>query len=248
MNTTVQDLQRRLIALGYNPGPADGVDGPKTKSAVRLFQIAEGLATDGIAGPVTSARLREKETKPAAAKPGQASIIPADWLPNARMKGIVLHWTGGSYVASSLDREHYHFLIEGTPKLVRGLHSVKDNETVSGKTSDHYAAHTVNCNTGFIGLSLCCMAEAKESPFNAGRAPMTLRQWELMTSAVAELSRRYSIPVTDRTVLSHAEVQNNLGIQQRGKWDFTRLAFEPSIVGAKACGDKIRAEVRAKLS
>jgi len=95
---------------------------------------------------------------------------------------------------------------------------------------------------------MCSMGGAVEAPFSAGKYPMPHEQWDAMTSAVADLCRRYSITVTDKTVLSHAEVQNNLGIAQRGKWDFTRLAFDPTVVGAKACGDKMRAEVRAKLS
>jgi hypothetical protein len=59
--------------------------------------------------------------------------------------------------------------------------------------------------------------------------------------------RRYDIPVTPKTVLSHAEVQNNLGIKQRGKWDISRLAVDPSMNGAKACGDLLRASVAAVL-
>lgn len=64
MDTTVQDLQRRLTALGYNPGEADGISGPITDRAVRLFQIAEGLAVDGVAGPKTLARPRERKSSP----------------------------------------------------------------------------------------------------------------------------------------------------------------------------------------
>lgn len=39
MTTTVLDLQRRLLAVGFNLGPADGIAGPKTKAAVRIFQL-----------------------------------------------------------------------------------------------------------------------------------------------------------------------------------------------------------------
>ncbi len=80
-----------------------------------------------------------------------------------------------------------------------------------------------------------------------GKYPMTKAQWDKLTSAVADLCRKYGIKVTDRTVLSHAEVQHNLGIQQKGKWDYTVLAFDLSVKGARACGDKLRAEVLAKL-
>ena len=161
------------------------------------------------------------------------------------MQWVIVHWTAGTHTASENDRSHYHILIEGSGKPVRGIPSIKLNEVV--KVGSPYAGHTLNCNTGAIGVSMCCMGGAVESPFSAAKYPMT-RTGDTMTSAVADLCRRYSIPATDTTVLSHAEVQNNLGIQQRGKWDFTRLAFEPSVVGAKACGDRMRAEVRAKLS
>ncbi|MCD2184198.1 N-acetylmuramidase domain-containing protein [Rhizobium sp. GN54] len=64
MTTNVLDLQRRLLALGFNPGTPDGIAGPRTKAAVRLFQISEGLTADGIAGPKTWERLRAKENAP----------------------------------------------------------------------------------------------------------------------------------------------------------------------------------------
>lgn len=91
------------------------------------------------------------------------------------------------------------------------------------------------------------MAGAREQPFEHGKAPMTAVQWEHLVRVVADLCRRYEIPVTPKSVLSHAEVQPNLGIKQRGKWDFTRLAFDPSVKGAKACGDLLRDGVAAIL-
>jgi lysozyme len=51
--TTVRGVQTRLMELGFEPGPIDGVSGPKTTSAVRAFQRARGLVADGIVGPKT---------------------------------------------------------------------------------------------------------------------------------------------------------------------------------------------------
>jgi hypothetical protein len=52
----VKYLQRRLRECGYNV-EVDGKFGPKTASAVRAFQSANGLDVDGIVGPATWAAL-----------------------------------------------------------------------------------------------------------------------------------------------------------------------------------------------
>lgn len=171
-------------------------------------------------------------------------MIPQDWMPAANMKRVIVHWTAGSHKATEFDRAHYHILIEADGKLVRGKPAIDLN---AGPIKPGYAAHTLNCNTGSIGVSLCCMAGAIESPFNPGSAPMTKEQWDKLATVVADLCRYYKIPVTPETVLSHAEVQQNLGIQQRGKWDIARLAFDPSVKGAKACGDLLRLNVMEVL-
>lgn len=43
----VADVQRGLARLGYDPGPADGVAGEKTRRAIRRFQARAGLPVDG---------------------------------------------------------------------------------------------------------------------------------------------------------------------------------------------------------
>ncbi len=53
----VQALQALLAQKGYDPGPADGVFGGRTRAAVIAFQQANGLAPDGRAGPRTMAAL-----------------------------------------------------------------------------------------------------------------------------------------------------------------------------------------------
>ncbi len=52
----VQDLQRRLVALGYVV-QVDGIFGSRTRAAVIRFQQDRGLTSDGIAGPKTQSAL-----------------------------------------------------------------------------------------------------------------------------------------------------------------------------------------------
>lgn len=172
------------------------------------------------------------------------SRVPESWMPAAKMVRIINHWTAGTHKASSVDKSHYHILVEGDGSLVRGDPTIDMNQK---PLKQGYAAHTLNCNTGSVGVSCCAMAGAKENPFDAGKYPLTKKQWDQMVLVNAALSQRYNIPVTPETVLTHAEVQDNLGIQQRGKWDYTRLAFDAKVKGARAVGDRLRAEVLSTL-
>ena len=55
---TVLEIQKALIALGYDPGVPDGVWGPMSKAATKAFQKDNGLSADGIVGPKTLAALK----------------------------------------------------------------------------------------------------------------------------------------------------------------------------------------------
>jgi hypothetical protein len=54
----VRAAQAELGRLGYNPGPIDGVIGPRTAGAIRAFQRAQRLPETGSLTPETLGRLR----------------------------------------------------------------------------------------------------------------------------------------------------------------------------------------------
>lgn len=49
----VIEIQRALMARGFDPGVIDGVWGRRTAAAVRAFQSSRGLLVDGVVGPRT---------------------------------------------------------------------------------------------------------------------------------------------------------------------------------------------------
>jgi N-acetyl-anhydromuramyl-L-alanine amidase AmpD len=157
------------------------------------------------------------------------------------MKRVIVHWTAGTNKASLEDEQHYHYIIQGDGSIMLGAHTLKDNDNVAdGK----YAAHTRGCNEDSIGVSLCGMYGAVESPFKKGRYPINERQWRVMLWLVSRLAKQHNIPITPQTILTHAEVEGTLKIKQAGKWDITRLPWDSSVVGATAVGNLMRKSIK----
>lgn len=59
--TTVQQIQRRLSELGYQPGPADGKMGKSTVDALKKFQHDNNLAKTGKADNETITKLQQRK-------------------------------------------------------------------------------------------------------------------------------------------------------------------------------------------
>jgi hypothetical protein len=88
---------------------------------------------------------------------------------------------------------------------------------------------------------------SSERDYKKSWAPMTKIQWEKGFQVIADLAEKYNILVTPTKVLTHAEVEPNLRIKQAGKWDITRLSFNPNLRGYRDVGNEMRAQVAALL-
>lgn len=173
--------------------------------------------------------------------------VPDSWLPNVGVHACVLHWTGGARTVSTLDKRHYHIIIPESCVPVRGVCSIADNVNLKDGS---YAAHTRGFNArngkAVIGVSLCGMAGATQSPFRAGGHPITQEQWEALADVTAQLAKHYRIPVDEKHILQHGEVQRNLGIPQKGKWDICALPWAPVKTPSVVCSE-FREMVRSRL-
>ena len=74
--TDVKNLQTRLKELGYLTGSADGVFGTATETAVKAFQKANSLTSDGVAGPRTLNRINSSSA--VAASGSSSSTVTND--------------------------------------------------------------------------------------------------------------------------------------------------------------------------
>lgn len=53
----IKKVQTKLKQWGYYTGKVDGINGPLTVAAIKKFQRKYGLTQDGIAGPLTCAKM-----------------------------------------------------------------------------------------------------------------------------------------------------------------------------------------------
>ena len=88
----VRDLQEALKALGYDPGPIDGIFGTKTESAVKKFQQAREITADGVVGRVTWINIDEADQSHPVLKTGSTGL-PVRRL-QSRMSAVGFN-TGG---------------------------------------------------------------------------------------------------------------------------------------------------------
>lgn len=145
---------------------------------------------------------------------------------------ITLHWTGGSYTPNQKEKDSYHFLIDRDGKIHKGKYKPEDNtDCVDGK----YAPHCGGGNTGNIGVAICGMWDKD--------FPIRRVQVEAMCKLVAELSKKYSIPITSKNIFTHCEFgKTHPSTTSYGKVDIDKLPCV-AVYGASAVGNWLRNKI-----
>jgi putative peptidoglycan binding protein/resolvase-like protein len=90
----VRRLQRMLLGLGYECGPADGWFGPRTEASVQWFQIKHGLTATGVADAKTLRILRLRDGFSAGADRSPSVIASPPAWPRADASST---WYGGRH-------------------------------------------------------------------------------------------------------------------------------------------------------
>ncbi len=141
-------IQTKLKRWGYYTGSVDGVYGPKTKEAVKLFQRKNGLAVDGIVGKKTAAALGISLSTSSTTN----SISNADL--NLLAKCVYAEARGESYVGQ----------VAVASVILNRVKSPKFPNTISGVIYQPYAFTCVN--DGQINLT------PNQTAFNAAQDAM----------------------------------------------------------------------------
>lgn len=159
------------------------------------------------------------------------------------MKRIHWHWTAGAPGINPKESDSYNYVITWPDGEV--VPCVPVERQIPPLVNGAYAAHTLGANSNAIGISIDAMANAQERPFKKGKYPITDAQIAALVKLSKALGEKYGIPVTRKTMLTHAEVQKTLGIRQKNKWDITWLPGMDAPGDPIAVGDRLRALVSA---
>jgi cell wall-associated NlpC family hydrolase len=125
---SVSQLQNLLKNKGFNPGPTDGIFGPKTKAAVLAFQRAQGIEVDGIVGPQTWGKLRGA----GGSRPAPAPSAPT----NPTTPGPAARGTAEDFVQKALAQRGDRYVFGAEVKL-----NDKNPDTFDCSELVQWAAH-----------------------------------------------------------------------------------------------------------
>ena len=102
---SIRQIQEKLLARGYNPGPIDGAWGRLTLAAVRAFQGNAGLVADGVVGPRTLEALFAGSPQLATSEPQPVwyreavRLLDVREKPGAADNPEILEWAKGRKIA-----------------------------------------------------------------------------------------------------------------------------------------------------
>lgn len=111
-------IQKALNAMGINVGEPDGVDGPRLKAGVKIFQEAHGLVPDGVWGSKTQAQFAENRSVQNALK--QMRGVPKDWKSDGFIGATSKKW-----IKYTNERQGWGTGSTVNMNLIRNLKAVK---------------------------------------------------------------------------------------------------------------------------
>lgn len=162
-------------------------------------------------------------------------------------RGVVVHWTGGGHRATGVDREAYHYVVEGDGSIVVGRWPVAANmRKVSG--SD-YAAHTGGWNSYRVGIALAGM-KGYTSPAAVGNFPLRHVQVERLAMLAGYFLELGGLdPMNPDDLCTHQEVwtiHRIKGNRNHQKLDIEHLPFRPELKPDQV-GDYLREITRVAM-
>ena len=109
----VRQTQKLLASLGYRPGAPDGIEGPKTRGAIRKFQADHGVLADGKVSPSLVGRLEvslgDQTVRHALERTKTRQVSLAEALPEYRTGSTFVYSDGRAETVVGTAGEKVHW-------------------------------------------------------------------------------------------------------------------------------------------
>lgn len=190
---TTRQIQDSLDLLGYGPISNDGALGPATREAVKKFQRQEGLADDGIPGPLTEAKLLDAVAAGRVYKPQETASKPPGktgtfWDEIEFFTREEFRCKCGGRYCNGFPAEMSEDTVRcadeirrraGVPLLVNsGLRCDRWNAIQGGvKNSNHRTGHAVDLSGNISPAKLYAIAQEVHAAKIPGRGGLGLYDW-----------------------------------------------------------------------
>ncbi len=136
----VKAVQQALKDKGLDPGPVDGVNGPKTRAAIKEYQTQQHLTADGRIGPKTLDSLGVKQAEPATQFKASGENIKHSYTKGGKDIG-----QGTKEMADDMKTGHVG---DGAVDMGKGLgHGVKKIAVGTGHAAKNAAKGVANAVT-----------------------------------------------------------------------------------------------------
>lgn len=148
----VRGVQRQLTELGYDPGPIDGVEGTRTREAIRQFQHDAGVSADGRVTAALLSRLREV-TQSVAAVPAEDDAPVYSEPPFVSGERVLVSVNNGEDTLRELEiaKDGLITLPWGAQVKAAGLHSVDVEVAIMTELFEDYLAKVKEQESGLSG-------------------------------------------------------------------------------------------------
>ena len=136
----IRAVQQALKDKGLDPGPIDGVNGRKTRAALKKYQAQQNLTADGRMGPKTLDSLGVKQAEPAS-----QFAASGDNLKHSYSKGGKDIGQGSKAMADDMKTGHVG---DGAVDMGKGVgHGIKKMAVGTGHAAKNAAKGVANAVT-----------------------------------------------------------------------------------------------------
>jgi len=209
------------------------------QARVNALNGMEVLKVDGMSGPNTR--------KPPRATMAKFDLSKEkDLFHDSGLHAIIWHWTAGRNKPSKDDLKHYNDVFDHEGNQYDGAARPEHQANYDWRKGIG-VSHTKSANTGRIGMSVAGMYNANGWPMKWGTHPITWEGIDAMLERTAMYCKKFWIPNSRWSTLSHAEVQQTLGIKQNNKWDYMVLPGDTKPRDAVVVGDILRKRMKDKF-